>query len=121
MLRTLLREAHEQLARWDYVLATTDGDDQIREIRESLAGLVEAGERAAEHLGARPHPKPRNPRRRLAAWSSAWWATVIDSTPRALRRFGEVDPAMAETIGPMMEELADHLLRLKALAESPRE
>lgn len=120
-MRTLLREAREQLASWDRAGTTIPADDEIREIREILASLVEAGERAAVHLGAGPDPKPRDPRRRLAAWSSMWWSTVIDSTPRALRRFGEVDPATAEMLAPIMEELADHLLRLKALAQPPPE
>jgi hypothetical protein len=41
---------------------------------------------------------------------------VLDARPSALRRFGDLDQGAAERIDPLIEELADRLRRIRALA-----
>jgi hypothetical protein len=114
MLGRLARETRERLDRWD---ETGVHDAGGPELRAALRDVLESAERAAERLGI-PLVEPReDARRTLGAWSSAWWASVLNSRPLALRGYGEVDATLAEAVAPVVDGLAARLLHLKALAE----
>lgn len=109
----LIRETREWLHRWEEIgVHGADG----RRIRQALKELLEAVEGAADRLDVRVVARSADPRRRLAAWSSTWWSSVLDARPSALRAYGEVDPTTAEVIAPIVEALADRLLEVTALS-----
>ncbi len=70
----------------------------------------------ADRLGISVQTDPPDPRRRLQAWASSWWATVLDCGPRALRGWGQVHPEAAALLEPAVEDLADRLMRVQRAA-----
>jgi len=117
VLEGLVRAGEDRLGRWaETGLPGPDGEAA----REELERVVRsAREVAVLVLGEPVTVTPRDPARSLATWASAWWSTVLDCRPGALKAYGAVDPTAAEALSPAVEDLADQLLRLKALAEGP--
>lgn len=119
----LIRETREWLERWEEVGVTGPEGPKLRRALDELLAEVE---RAARQLGVPVTERVADPRRRLAAWASTWWSGVLDARPSALRAYGEVDPATARTLAPIVEALAERLLEVTALSrraeqESSRE
>jgi hypothetical protein len=67
----------------------------------------------SELVGATPSHQSR--RGLLSAVASSAWATAEDLHPRQLRAYGAVDPAVSEALAPVVERLADTLLRVASL------
>jgi hypothetical protein len=116
MLNRLARETREWLRDWDDRGVSGPAADRLLGLLEDL--LVQA-ESASNRLAVEVLDAGPDPRRRLAAWSSAWWSMVLDARPRALGAYGDLDPAAAVVIGPLVETLAETLLRVKTLAAGP--
>lgn len=114
MLEGLSREARERLDRWDAEGIPGRAGDLARSALEDVARRAED---AAVALGVEITREAPRPARRLASWSSVWWSTVLSSRPSTLRAYGRVAPGTAEVLAPIVESLAEALLRLKALAE----
>jgi len=115
MLSRLVRETQERLEHWDETGVHDAGGDALR---TALGEILAEAERAADRLGIRIVEYPNDPRRTLGAWSSAWWSSVLNSRPSALRGYGEVDATMADAVAPVVERLAARLLHLKAMTET---
>lgn len=117
VLEGLLRGAEERLSRWNETgLRGAEGEAARAELERVVQSTREA---AAEVLGEPLTVTARDPARSLATWASAWWSTVLDCRPSALRAYGDVDAATAEALAPVVDDLAGQLLQLKALAEGP--
>ena len=114
ILDGLVRETRERLDEWERSGAS--GSDTST-VRRALEDLLEDAEAAAARLGIQLSEEAPDPRRQLASWSSSWWSAVLDSRPHALRGYGVVDSAAAETLAPIVDRLAGRLLRIHALAE----
>ena len=113
LLGRLVEESREQQERWTAEVRGAEG----RPVRDELAQLRRAASRVARELGVKAGTGPPDPHRRLGAWSATWWSHVLDARPSALRRFGDLEPRAADRIGPLIEDLADRLRRLRALAD----
>ncbi|MGD8276600.1 MAG: hypothetical protein PVH00_01180 [Gemmatimonadota bacterium] len=115
MLSRLVRETQERLEHWDETGVHDAGGEVLRlALRDVLAEAV----RAADRLGIEIVEYPNDPRRTLGAWSSAWWSSVLNSRPSALRGYGEVDATTADAVAPVVDSLAARLLHLKAMTEA---
>jgi hypothetical protein len=108
-----VEESRAQQDRWS---AERSGPG-AKQVSAELKELWRAASGAARALGLSLDAGPPDPSRRLAAWSATWWSHVLDARPSALRRFGHVDARASETLGPLMEDLANRLRRLQVLAE----
>ncbi len=117
VLEGLVRAGEERLARWaETGLPGPEGEAA----REELEEVVRSAREAAKEILDEPITVTApDPARSLATWASAWWSTVLDCRPGALKAYGDVDAAAAEALTPVVEELAERLLRLKARAEDP--
>ncbi|MGD8496481.1 MAG: hypothetical protein PVF05_09850 [Gemmatimonadales bacterium] len=113
LLGRLVEEAREQQERWTAEVPGGAG----RPVRDELAELRRTAARVARELGVAERVGPPDPHRRLGAWSATWWSHVLDARPSALRRFGDLDQRTADRIGPLVEDLAERLRRLRALAD----
>lgn len=80
---------------------------------ERLAGAIE---QAAADLSLPLRQRTVDSRHHVAGWASTWWAGVLDCRPEALKAYGPVHPAIAESMGPRIEEMAKVLLHIVALA-----
>jgi hypothetical protein len=115
VLERLIRETREQLT----VLAESNADPDVEaELRQAMEAILGAAEAAGDRLGLALEPRAVDSHRRLAAWASFWWSTLLDARPSALRGYGEVDDVTAGLVGPVVEGLAARLQRVKALAET---
>jgi hypothetical protein len=56
----------------------------------------------------------------LMGTSSILWCDLEEIRPAALNRYGAVDPALEETLGPHIERLIQGVLAIEALAKSER-
>lgn len=117
LLGRLVDESREQQERWTAEVPGAGG----RSVRDELAELRRAASRVARELGVAEGVGPPDPHRRLGAWSATWWSHVLDARPSALRRFGDLDRRAADRIGPLIEELAERLRRLRGLADAESE
>ncbi len=57
----------------------------------------------------------------LAGTAAVLWCDLEDIRPRKLSRYGEVDPALEETIGPHIEKLIQGILSIEAIVNSAEE
>lgn len=113
VLGGLVRETRAYLDDWERVgIRGPDGPT----VRLALEHLLRDAETAADHLGIRLVEPTRDPRRGLSTWSTGWWSAVLDCRPSALRAYGEVDGATADAVAPVVEALAERLLRVEVLA-----
>ncbi len=115
MLSRLVRETMERLDHWEETGVRDPGGEVLR---AALRDVLAETQSAADRLGIRIVEYPNNPRRTLGAWSSAWWSSVLNSRPSALRGYGEVDATTADAVAPVVDGLAARLLHLKALTEA---
>jgi hypothetical protein len=113
VLQRLAEESRAQQKRW----AAGGSGPRAEQVAAELKELRRAASGAARALGLSLDAGPPDPSRRLAAWSATWWTHVLDARPSALRRFGHVDARASETIGPLVEDLANRLRRLQVMAE----
>ena len=113
LLRRLVEESRAEEERW---VAEGSGPG-ARQVSVELTELRRAASGAARALGLSLDAGPPDPSRRLAAWSATWWSHVLDARPAALRRFGHMDARASETIGPLVDDLANRLRRLQVLAD----
>lgn len=114
ILDRLVREARERLSAWERSSGSGREDSAVH---NALVALIRETEQAGALLSLSFEERPADPRRELSAWSTAWWSTVLDARPSALRGYGEVDPETAELLAPMVQRLAERLLHLKLLTE----
>lgn len=61
-----------------------------------------------------------DPRHRVGAWASTWWASVLDCRPSALRGYGAVHPDTERSVTPRIDQIARLLLRIETLSRTPR-
>lgn len=95
--------------------------ERLREAPDSdlapeMETLLEVTRGAAARLGITLAEPSADLRHRVHVWSASWWTRMIDCRPEHLRGLGEVDPADARRIEPVVEEIAGHLARLQRLA-----
>jgi len=76
-------------------------------VRSQIAGLVSAFSLPVDHLSGRGVV--------IAAMTSAW-VNLAELRPANLRRYGEVDPALNETLTPRLEQLMELVLAIQRLA-----
>lgn len=117
VLEGFVRAAEDRLARWGETGLPGAAGEAAREELERV--VQSAQEVAVLVLGEPVTVTARDPARSLATWASAWWSTVLDCRPGALKAYGAVDAATAQALAPVVEDLADLLLHLKTLAEGP--
>jgi hypothetical protein len=73
-------------------------------VRSQIAGLVDSFGLPVDRLSGRGVV--------VAAMSSAW-VNLADSRPKALRRYGDVDPALNETLAPRLEQLMNLVMAIQ--------
>jgi len=57
----------------------------------------------------------------IVAYLSRVWADLEDTRPATLARYGEVDPALKDTLGPRIDRLITLVLEMDALARNERQ
>jgi hypothetical protein len=119
ILGSLIAEA-EDLIEWSN--RVPDGNDPERttwlsDLRSELATLVQHLRRTVASLGISVRRHETDPRRKVAAWSSTWWAHVLDCRPSHLEAYGPVDPRLGPLLTPAVQEISERLLRLERGAE----
>jgi hypothetical protein len=62
-----------------------------------------------------------NMRARLIGTTAVLWADLEDIRPQTLHRYGAVDPALEETIGPPIERLIQGVLAIEALVKAEQQ
>jgi hypothetical protein len=77
------------------------------QVRSQIAELVDAFGLPVDHLSGRGGV--------VASMGSAW-VNLADSRPKALRRYGEADPALNETLAPRLEQLMDLVMAIQKVA-----
>jgi len=88
--------------------------DTLRRIRKQCQGVRRqiADMKAAFELPQRPS----DARRIIVAEMSAAWAHLDDLRPSKLRRYGNVDPTLEQTLTPRLERLIHLVLTIEELA-----
>lgn len=114
-LEGLVRGAEERLALWPRTGLQGDEGEAARAALEGM--LRSAREAAAAVLGEPLAVTTPDPARSLASWATAWWSTVLNCRPAALQAYGDIEAETAEALAPVIEDLADRLLRLRTVAE----
>jgi hypothetical protein len=112
MIRRLVIETREWIEEWD---RNGFSSREAKAFRRTLDAVLERARRAAAQLSIDLPESTVDPERRLSVWASAWWSTVLNSRPEALRAYGEVDESVPALIGPIVEDLARLLMRLATL------
>lgn len=109
MIRRLVNETQEWIDDWERSgLSTVEATRS----RRTLESVLQRARLAATQLSIDLPEPAGDPGRRLSAWASAWWSTVLSSRPEALRAWGEVDPGVPARVGPIVQDLAELLLQL---------
>lgn len=85
-------------------------------VRQKIGQALEQIGRLAHELELQP--EKINPAGLIRGEMSVCWANLVDSQSARLRRFGAVNPALAQTIDPTMQQLAQLALELATLFET---
>ena len=117
--RSLLAGAQEARARLQN-LATIAGEPPgwAQEVAAEIDRLILQARRAATTLDLQLDRNEIPLQRELAAWASTSWSIILGCRPSALRGYGSVDARLAQSLGPMVEEMAARLLHIQRLAEA---
>lgn len=75
--------------------------------RSQIAEMVDAFDLPIQHL---------NGRRIVVGEMSIAWVNLEELRPGRLRRYGDVDPALSETLTPRLERLMERVLAIQSLA-----
>jgi hypothetical protein len=59
-----------------------------------------------------------SPERHVASWASSWWAEILECRPRSLRGYGVVEPELERELGPVVDEIAASLVRVRSLVRA---
>lgn len=117
---SLLAEAAE-LRDWAGGLPTTE-HPWTTELTVHLEHLARSLHSAAARLDLDIDRRDPSPERRVAAWASIWWGAILDCRPESLRGYGLVGADLKRELGPVVDELAATLVRVRSLAgREPRE
>jgi len=75
--------------------------------RSQIAEMVDVFGLPVQHL---------NGRRIVVGEMSIAWVNLEELRPERLRRYGDVDPALSETLTPRLERLMEQVLAIQSLA-----
>lgn len=117
-LVSLLADAEGVLER----ASRADPHDQpwLAVLRPELEKLARTVRETASVLGLPIGRDEVDPRRRMAAWASSWWASILDCRPSALKAYGAVDPALEGILTPRLEAAAELLHRIAEVSARSR-
>jgi hypothetical protein len=87
----------------------------VNELGVQLERMMSQLHGAAARLGIDVDRREATPTRRVASWASIWWAEILDCRPRSLRGYGAVAPELERELGPVVEEIAETLVRVGSL------
>ena len=88
---------------------------QRRTMHELIDTMREQIRRAADEFHLQE--EEQHPVREIVGTLSLTWESLEESRPRKLNAYGAVDPALNETLEPIMQMLIQLLFRLQAAAE----
>jgi hypothetical protein len=120
-----LRLLEERLADIERVIEEDEDGVLYRRVarfspgqREKMDELIAAmrGQIRRAAVRFRLPQEEQNAAREIAGKVTLSWESLEDSRPRKLGAYGNVDPALKETLDPILQELIRLLFRLEAVA-----
>ena len=120
-----LRLLEERLADIERVIAEDEEGALYRRVarfspeqREKMNNLIAAMRGQIRRAAARFHlpQQEQDAAREIVGKLMLSWESLEDSRPRKLGAYGDVDPALKETLDPILQELIRLLFRLDAVA-----